>query len=173
MTGQCLVLIRIALQLDFYYYFPWRKTKTKLLKQDIPFSHVVHMQFSFYHIQGNEFLGSSPWHQNYEVTPTQRLTSFPEPGRCLISEKPDGKTAAVTCLAAVLHQVPEGSRLWKSTYALVDVVVAIPFLLPLQKELWNFIEETKNPVMLIKTPSDSQNLKVRKDPPKHLPIPVK
>lgn len=41
---------------------------------------------------------------------------FPHLGSCLISERPDGKTA-VTCLAALPYQAPRGSRLTKGKEA--------------------------------------------------------
>lgn len=42
--------------------------------------------------------------------------SFPQLGNCLISERPDGKTA-VTCLAAPPYPAPGGSRLTKGKKA--------------------------------------------------------
>lgn len=42
----------------------------------------------------------------------KNVSSFPQLGNCLVSERPDGKTA-VTCLAALPYQAPRGSRIAK------------------------------------------------------------
>lgn len=90
-----------------HYYFPWR-LKPNCSKQEIPFFFILvlcsspsmrHKEMSFL-----ETVHDTRTVNSYIYFKTD--SSFPQLGSCLISERPDGKTAATVCLTALLYHVP-------------------------------------------------------------------
>lgn len=91
-----------------YYYFPWR-LKPNCSKQEIPFffSYWSYVVLFLWDTRKWVSYKQSMTPELWTVTSTSRLTlASPNWVAAVISERPDGKTAATVCLTALLYHVP-------------------------------------------------------------------